>query len=111
MQHDRMATFDVSVARPGSFEMKAVLTDRYGSCQEVFNLSNGLTLRTVRSIRTWFEARLRMNSKIEHEDKNEPSEKAPEPLEDLRAEWVAENIRIEGRKPDLEETEKDTSAQ
>jgi hypothetical protein len=34
----------------------------------------------------------------------------PEPLEDLQVEWQNEDIESEGRKPNLEEYEEDTSA-
>jgi hypothetical protein len=32
-----------------------------------------------------------------------------EKKDDLRNEWVEEDIEVEGRKPDLQETEEDTS--
>jgi hypothetical protein len=34
---------------------------------------------------------------------------SPEPLEDLRSEWVKEDVEQEGRKPSLEEIEEDAS--
>ena len=40
-------------------------------------------------------------------DKEDDSSKFPD---DLRHEWADENREIEGRRPDLEETEEDTSA-
>jgi hypothetical protein len=35
--------------------------------------------------------------------------KIPEPIEDLPSEWAEEDRQIEGRKPDLGETEEDPS--
>jgi hypothetical protein len=43
-------------------------------------------------------------------DKKPDTEKdSPDNLEDLPTEWAEENREIEGRKPDLGETEEDTS--
>jgi hypothetical protein len=36
-------------------------------------------------------------------------DESPEELEDLPSEWAEEDQEIEGRKPDLGETEEDTS--
>lgn len=41
---------------------------------------------------------------------SEKEKESVEKEEDLRHEWVEEDIRSEGRKPSLEETEEDTSA-
>lgn len=40
---------------------------------------------------------------------SEKEKEAVEETADLRNEWVADDIKDEGRKPDLAETEKDTS--
>jgi hypothetical protein len=40
---------------------------------------------------------------------SEKQKEAAEKEEDLRQEWVDEDIKSEGRKPDLEEIEEDTS--
>jgi len=47
-----------------------------------------------------------MSPKDKKPDKEESS---PKDLEDLPAEWAEEDREIEGRKPDLGETEEDTS--
>lgn len=46
-------------------------------------------------------------SPMDKPDKEDDSSKFPD---DLRPEWAEEDREIEGRKPDLEETEEDTSA-
>jgi hypothetical protein len=42
-------------------------------------------------------------------DKKPDKENSPENLEDLPSEWSEEDREIENRKPDLGETEEDTS--
>jgi hypothetical protein len=49
------ASFDVSVARPGSFEMKVTVTENSASHEKTFDLSNGLTPRTRRAIQEWVD--------------------------------------------------------
>jgi hypothetical protein len=40
---------------------------------------------------------------------SEKEKEAAEKEDDLRTEWVEEDVKSEGRKPDLEEIEEDTS--
>ena len=53
-QHGYPATFDVTVARPGSFEMKVRLQGPVPAQEHIFDLSGGLTPRVQRSIAEWF---------------------------------------------------------
>jgi hypothetical protein len=53
-----------------------------------------------------FALRMDSNRSMNHPHKPTPVEKIELP-EDPRKEWSAEDIEIEGRKPDLEETEED----
>jgi hypothetical protein len=54
----------------------------------------------------------RHNEEVPILEENVEREKGEDPLqfpEDPRPEWAKEDIEIEGRKPDMEETEEDTS--
>ena len=53
-QHGYPGTFDVTVARPGSFEMKVSLRDPLPHAEQSFRLSAGLTPRVLRNIQYWF---------------------------------------------------------
>jgi hypothetical protein len=54
-EHNSPARFDVTVARPGSFEMKVIMTENSASHEQTFDLSNGLTPRTRRAIQEWVD--------------------------------------------------------
>jgi hypothetical protein len=54
----RKPDIDVTVARPGSFEMKILLRDGEARYERIFDLATGLTPRTSKSIRSWFEESL-----------------------------------------------------
>jgi hypothetical protein len=47
--------FEVTIAKHASFEMKVVLMDSGSTYEQIFDLSNGLSPRTKRTIRAWFE--------------------------------------------------------
>lgn len=48
------AAFDVTVAKPGTFEMKIVRRGPPPNPMAIFDLSGGLTPRTQRLVATWF---------------------------------------------------------
>lgn len=53
IEHKSAATFEVVIARPGSFEMKAILKNDGITHEHIFDLANGLTPRVRRSIHQW----------------------------------------------------------
>jgi hypothetical protein len=48
-------SLDVTVAHPGTFEMKVILRNQSTSYESTFDLSNGLTPRIRRSITDWVD--------------------------------------------------------
>lgn len=55
IEHKSAATFEVVVARPGSFDMKAILTNGSMTHEQVFDLSNGLTPRVRKLVEQWVD--------------------------------------------------------
>ena len=53
-QHSYPATFEVSVARSGSFEMKVVRLGEPPNPEGIFDLAGGLTPRVQRLVSEWF---------------------------------------------------------
>lgn len=53
--YGRPITFEVTLAPTGSFDMKVVLKDETVVHEQIFDLSNGLTPRTRKSIQHWVE--------------------------------------------------------
>jgi hypothetical protein len=53
-KHSYPATFDVSVARSGSFEMKVVRQGEPPNPEKIFDLSGGLTPRVQKLVAEWF---------------------------------------------------------
>jgi hypothetical protein len=55
IEHKSPATFEVVVARPGSFEMKAILINNSTTHEQTFDLCNGMTPRIRKSIEQWID--------------------------------------------------------
>jgi hypothetical protein len=77
-QYDYPATFEVTVARPGSFEMKVSLDGPLPHQEQIFDLAGGLTPRVQRSIAEWF------TSVLPKKPESEVKQETPEPASDLR---------------------------
>ncbi|MES1261345.1 MAG: hypothetical protein ABUS49_06365 [Acidobacteriota bacterium] len=76
-QYDYPATFDVTVARPGSFEMKVSIQSPPHQ-EQIFDLAGGLTPRVQRSIAEWFI------SLLPPKPETEGTQETSEPRHDLR---------------------------
>jgi len=52
-EYNSAAKFNVTIARPGSFEMKVIITKNSAIHEHTFDLSYGLTPRTRKAIQEW----------------------------------------------------------
>jgi hypothetical protein len=80
-QYGYPATFDVTVARPGSFEMKVSLHGQAPHQEEIFDLAGGLTPRVQRSIAEWFTTVLPKKPEAEEKQEIAKTAKAAHDLE------------------------------
>jgi len=93
--HNFPSSFEVTIARPGTFEMKVVRQGAEGNTPGIFDLSNGLTPRVQRAVGEWFVSSIA----------EPPPEKDPPAEEPARQEPPTEAPPVTEPSPEQPETQ------